>query len=319
MSLKSNILTELEAHRCTALSGQMLAERFGVSRNAVWKAVCALKAQGYAIDSAPNRGYQLSPACDRLSAERIGVLMTRKDVPVYCFDTLTSTNNEAKRRLAEGEAGPFIVAGEEQTAGRGRHGRTFFSPKGTGLYMTVTLHSGKTHEAVAGVTAYAAVCVSEAILRLAGLETQIKWVNDLYLGGKKVCGILTEAVTDYESGALESLLVGVGVNLRPAEMPSSIRDTAGFLNCGAPIKNQLAAAVAEGLLRFPPAERDYLDVYRQRSMTLGRAVTWEQDGRNVTGRAVALGGDGALIVRDDSGARHTLRGGEVQVLPETLA
>ncbi|MCE5343663.1 MAG: biotin--[acetyl-CoA-carboxylase] ligase [Eubacteriales bacterium] len=316
MALKNEILCELETNRQSALSGQTLANRFGVSRNAIWKAVNTLKAEGFAIDSAPNRGYQLSPACDRLSAERIRALLGRADAPIYCFDTLTSTNNEAKRRLANGEAGPFIVAGEEQTAGRGRQGRIFYSPKGTGLYMTVALPAGQTPEGALGITAYAAVCVTDAIHRLIGQEAQIKWVNDLFLDGRKICGILTEAVTDFESGTLISLLVGVGLNLRYAEMPSSIEESVGFLNCGAPVKNQLAADIAAGLLRFSPADRSYLEMYRNHSMTLGHNVLWAQGGQQITGKAVALGEDGALIVQGEDGLRHALRSGEIQILPD---
>ncbi len=314
MALKNDILNALETNRQSALSGQVLADRFGVSRNAIWKAVNTLKAEGYAIDSAPNRGYQLSPACDRLSADRIHTLLGRADVPVYCTDTLTSTNNEAKRRLAEGETGPFLIAAEEQTAGRGRHGRVFYSPRGTGLYMTVAFPAGQTPEGALGITAYAAVCVTDAIHRLIGLEAQIKWVNDLYLDGRKICGILTEAVTDFESGTLVSLLVGVGLNLRAAEMPMSIRESVGFLNCGAPVKNQLAADITASLLRFSPADRSYLETYRHHSMTLGRTVLWSQDGHNLTGKAVALGEDGAMIVQGEDGSRHALRSGEIQIL-----
>ncbi len=315
MSLKSNLLAELETHRDTALSGQTLAERFGVTRNAVWKAVNALKSEGYAVESTPNRGYRLAPDTDRLSAEGIRATL-QADIPVYCFESLDSTNNEAKRRLAGGEAGPFLIAAEEQTAGRGRLGRAFCSPRGTGLYITVALASGGSAESALGVTAYAAVSVADAVERLTGRQTRIKWVNDLFLGDKKVCGILTEAVTDFESGMLESLLVGIGINLRPGEIPVELQDTVGSLDCATPAKNRLAAAITDALLAYPPASPGYLSAYRARSLTLGRHVRWRQGEQSGEGVAVDIDSTGALVVQSNDGTRVTLRSGEVALLPE---
>jgi BirA family transcriptional regulator, biotin operon repressor / biotin---[acetyl-CoA-carboxylase] ligase len=317
MPLKSQILGELETHRAEAISGQALAQRFGVSRNAVWKAVNALKADGYAIESAPNRGYRLATDSDRLSEEGIRAALHHPSLPVYCYVTLDSTNNEAKRRLAGGEVGPFMVAAEGQTAGRGRLGRAFFSPGGTGLYMTVALAAGRSAEEALGVTAYAAVCVARAVQQLTGLQAQIKWVNDLYLNGKKVCGILTEAVTDFESGTLEALLVGVGINLRPAPMPLELQAVAGSLNCDIAVKNRLAAMIAASLLLYPPANAEYLAEYRARSLTLGRRVRWAQGDRNGEGLAVEIDKQGALVMQAPDGSRQTLRSGEVTLLPPT--
>ena len=252
MSLKRQILIELENSRDAALSGQLLAERFGVSRNAVWKAVNALKADGYEIASTPNRGYQLSSVCDRASEDGIRALLDFPDCTVRVVETVDSTNSMGKRLFANGESAPLIIVAEEQTAGRGRRGRTFFSPRGAGLYMTVALVPGQAVESVLGITAYAAVCVTEAILRLTGQSTQIKWVNDVFWNGKKICGILTEAMTDFESGTVESLLVGIGINLHPIEVPSEWKEIVGFLGCEEPIKNRLAAEIANALLRYRP-------------------------------------------------------------------
>ncbi len=313
MSLKNSLLTELEAHRQAALSGQELAKRFGVSRNAVWKAVNALRTEGYAIESTPNKGYRLAPECDRLSAGTLSAELT--ELPVYCFDTLDSTNNEARRRLAGGEKGPFLIAAEEQTAGRGRLGRSFYSPKDTGLYMTLALAPGHTVQSALGITAYAAVCVAEAVERYTGDHLLIKWVNDLYLNGKKVCGILTEAVTDFESGTLEALLVGIGINLRASDVPAELQTTIGFLSSGTPVKNQLAAAIAKGLMAYPPENGNYWAAYRARSLTLGARLRWVQGEQSLEGKALDIDDNGALIVQTDDGNRHTLRSGTIEMLP----
>lgn len=316
MKLKAGILARLEETRDVALSGQTLAEQFGVSRNAVWKAVNALRDEGYEIESTPNRGYRLSPACDRLSEAGIQALLGERKVPVYRYDTVDSTNTQARRLVTEGAPEPLLVVAEEQTAGRGRRGRSFLSPRGAGLYMTVALTPGLAVESALGITAYAAVCVAEAVQKHTGLSLQIKWVNDLYLSGRKVCGILTEAVSDFESGTVESLLVGVGLNLRPAEMPAAIRDTVGSLACDAPLKNALAAEITAGMLRFVPGDGAYLEAYRARSMTLGRAIRYTQGERTLFGRAVEIAPDGALTVESPDGVRHALRSGEIALLPD---
>ncbi|MBE0601466.1 MAG: biotin--[acetyl-CoA-carboxylase] ligase, partial [Firmicutes bacterium] len=193
MPLKEELLRVLETSRAHPVSGQELARRFSVSRTAVWKAIGELKAQGYQIVSATKRGYQLSDADDHLSASAIAGMLDDR-LPVYVYDTVDSTLSEAKRRYADGER-RFLIAADAQTAGRGRRGRQFFSPKGTGLYLTLALPLSCAVEAAPSITAYAAVCVCRAIETLAGQQARIKWVNDVFIDGKKVCGILTEAST----------------------------------------------------------------------------------------------------------------------------
>lgn len=316
MSLKSSILAALEQNREAALSGQALAQRLGVSRNAVWKAVNMLKEEGYDIASTPNRGYQLSPLCDFVSEAGIRALLENPTLPIYTLDTVDSTNNEAKRLLASGAPEPFLVVAGEQTAGRGRLGRVFFSPRDAGLYMTVALAPKQSMENALGITAYAAVCVAEAIQRLTGLSARIKWVNDLFVNDKKVCGILTEAVTDFESGTVESLLVGIGVNLRPTAVPKEWTDIIGFLGCDSPLKNRLAAEVANTLLRYSPENTDYFQIYRERSLTLGMRVLCSQGNRSFSGVAIAIDDVGALVVQTDAGETVTLRSGEAKLIAE---
>ena len=316
MTLKSIILAELEANRETALSGQLLAERFGVSRNAVWKAVNALKQDGYEIASTPNRGYQLSPESDRASETGILALLNGVALAVHVTDTVDSTNSLAKRLHANGEKEPFLVVAEEQTVGRGRYGRTFYSPKGAGLYMTVAIAPYQAMESMLGITAYAAVCVAEAIQRITGQTARIKWVNDLFVGAKKVGGILTEAVTDIESGTLETLFIGVGLNLRASDVPAEWQEIVGFLHCQTPVKNQLAAEIALGLLHYDPNDTSFWAAYRERSLTIGRAVLCTQGNRQFHGRAVAIDPDGALVVKTDEGQTIAFKSGEAMLLAE---
>ena len=312
MTLKSNILAALEQSREGAVSGQTLAERFGVSRNAVWKAVTALREEGVPIESTQNRGYRLAAAHDRATAEGVGALLSETPLAVYAYDEVDSTNTQAKRLLADGVPAPFLVVTEAQAAGRGRLGRAFFSPKGAGLYMTLALAPAQTVESALGVTAYAAVCVAEAVQAVCGRDLRIKWVNDLFLEGRKVCGILTEATTDFETGTVESLLIGIGLNLRETDVPEALQGIVGFIRPDGPVKNRLAARIAQGLLAYDPHNHEHLAAYRARSLTLGRRVVATVQGNTVTGLAVDIDDTGSLLVRDGAGTVRTVRSGEAR-------
>jgi BirA family biotin operon repressor/biotin-[acetyl-CoA-carboxylase] ligase len=310
MTLKDSILSALESERGSALSGQELAERFGVSRNAVWKAVQTLRREGYDISSATNKGYCLSPDSDVLGAGAVSALLTDKTLPVYVFDSIDSTNNECKRRIAQGQE-RFLVLSDEQTNGRGRSGKAFFSPKGTGLYMSLAMKADMGFESAVGITAYAAVCVAKAVRTLTGLDCGIKWVNDVYLDGKKVCGILTEAVAGFESGLVENIVVGIGINLRPAAVPEGLENIVGFLNCGA-VKNALSAAITNALLEYRGDDKSYMADYKRLSVVLGRQVSYVSMGEKRFGVAVDIDDGGGLVVETSEG-RETLRGGEISL------
>jgi len=315
MKLKDSILQALEENRESAISGQALASRFGVSRNAVWKAVNALREEGIAIESTQNRGHKLSPAYDRVTVSGLQALMGTQGVAVHCLALVDSTNNQAKRLMVAGEAAPFLVVAEQQTAGRGRQGRTFYSPPQAGLYMTLALGIGQLAEDALGVTAFAAVAVAEAVYAVCGVKTSIKWVNDLFYQGKKVCGILTEATTDLETGTMESLLIGIGLNLRESDVPQELRDVVGHLGCAGAVKNRLAAEITARLLAYQPLSTAHLAAYRAHSLTLGQRVVCQSGGVSIEGLAEDIDTNGALLVRDATGLLHTVRSGEVRPAP----
>ena len=197
-STKQALLAALSAAEGGYISGQQLAEALGVSRAAIHKAALALAAQGYALDSAPRRGYRLAGG-DPFCAEAVG----EYPAPIYIYDTLESSNLTAKQlALAGAPHGTLVLAGQ-QKAGRGRLGRRFESPAGKGVYCSLLLRPALSAADAQTATIAAAVSVARAVKALCGLELGIKWVNDLYYQGKKVCGILTEAGTDIESGQVE--------------------------------------------------------------------------------------------------------------------
>ena len=232
MTVKSSLLEMLEKNKGEVLSGESIAGELGCTRAAVWKAVKSLREEGYHIEAGPNKGYMLAKDTNRLSQEGIRLFLDDPKVKIDIYDELESTNQTAKKEAMMGEAGhgAFVIA-RSQTAGRGRRGREFYSPADTGLYMSVILKpQGTIHDSLL-ITTAAAVAVYRAVAQLCGIQLDIKWVNDLFYKGKKVCGILTEAVTDFESGNIEFVVVGMGLNLYldQENLPQKLRSIAGAL------------------------------------------------------------------------------------------
>ena len=257
MSVKTEVLKLLEASRERDLSGQEMAESLGVTRSAIWKAVNTLKKEGYQIQAVNNRGYRLKEESDVLSEEGIRLCLHKPydSQKIKVFKCIDSTNMEAKRCALNGEGEGLVILAEEQTNGRGRRGRSFYSPDGSGIYMSVLFRpKPEISQDVVLITTAASVAVCRAIRDVLSQEPQIKWVNDVYLNGKKICGILTEAVSDFESGRIDTVVVGIGINYHaPKEgYPDEIKEIAGSV-CAEDEKiprNELVAAIIENLYRI---------------------------------------------------------------------
>ena len=314
MSTKREVLSILERSFGSAVSGQEIAETLGVSRTAVWKAIKALEAEGYEIKAVTNLGYRLVNA-DILNAEGIAANMTHR-VPVKTFMEIDSTNAEAKRMIAAGAEHGTVIAADSQTAGRGRFGKSFYSPKGTGLYLSVILKPDSTHISDAQmITVAAAVVTARAIESLTGRHVDIKWVNDLFLEGKKVCGILTEAVSDFESGRVDSIVVGIGINCSTAAFPTEIQGVAGSLGADKLSRNRLAAMVADGLIDSFGNLSDpaIIDDYRSRSIITGKEIVYMEAGRERAAVVESINDRGNLVVRDSAGEVSVISSGEVSI------
>ncbi len=258
---------------------------------------------------------------DALSADVIKTYLSEKnrDREIIVCHSTNSTNTEVKERAANGAGEGLVVLAEEQTEGRGRLGRDFFSPKGTGIYMSFLFQPlSDLSSNIVSVTTASAVAVCRAIRKTLHLEPEIKWVNDIYLNGKKICGILTEAVTDSESGQIGTVAVGIGINYRSPEkgFPEELKQTAGSL-CGEEgsfvSRNELAAAIIEEMQKLYEdlTSGKHMDDYRRFSLVLGKKVTY-MDGENwETGTAIDVENDGGLIVEKEDGSHHVLRTGEI--------
>ena len=311
----------LEKNKGEVLSGERIAGTLGCTRAAVWKAVKSLREEGYHIEAGPNKGYMLAKDTNRLSQEGIRLFLDDPDVRIDIYDELESTNQTAKKEAMMGEAGhgAFVIA-RSQTAGRGRRGREFYSPADAGLYMSVILKpQGTIHDSLL-ITTAAAVAVYRAVEQICGIRLDIKWVNDLFYQGRKVCGILTEAVTDFESGDIDFAVVGIGLNLYEAEggYPSEIRNVAGALyenrEAAAGLdRHRLAAEIINALLeetrelRLPPE-------YIQQNLVPGREIQIV-DGQDIRkAKALEICPDGRLKVQESDGSLSILAYGEVSLI-----
>lgn len=299
------------------LSGEILARRLGLSRTSVWKAIRSLKAEGCAIEGVTNRGYRLIRGVDTLDA---AVISGGRKAPAEVFETLPSTNIVARERACCGAPHGTVIIANTQSSGRGRRGRSFVSG-GLGIYMSVVIRPDDPSDATL-VTTAAAVAVRDAIEEVCGKACGIKWVNDLYYEGKKVVGILTEAVTDMESGYISGMVVGIGINFRgtPEDFPPELRSKAGFLLCpgeapDGPDRSALASRVAANLLERVASmgDRRFLEDYRRHSIILGRRVEYLRGGRTVVATALEIDDNGALRVLRDDGDYETISAGEVSV------
>lgn len=316
MSIKNDVAALLEQRRGAAVSGQELADRLGVSRAAVWKAVKQLQEEGYRISAGTNRGYILENETDVLTAEGIRLYLPERyrENPVEVFRTVSSTNTEAKSAALRGMPDGTIIAADGQTAGRGRFGKSFYSPEGTGLYMSVILKPHKPLSDCTDITMSAAVALIESVEKVCGIRAGIKWVNDIFYNGRKISGILTEAMSDFESGMAETVIVGMGINIRTESFPEEIAGLAGSLGVFAE-RNRLCAEIASRLLDYAESggRAELLNKYRERSIVPGRDITFLQGEITRSGRALEIDDNGCLVIETENG-RETLRSGEISVV-----
>lgn len=318
MSVKKELLKILEKNREKDLSGQELADRLMVSRTAIWKAMKELREEGYRIEAVNNRGYRLAGETDILSEEGIRLELTNDAVKeVAVFRTIDSTNLEVKRRALQGEKEGLVVISESQTAGRGRLGRSFYSPLGTGIYFSILLEPKLNATDAILLTTAASVAVVRAIRRVTDLEPSIKWVNDVYLGDKKVCGILTEAMTDFETATIQYIILGIGINYKepPEGFPEEVKDIAGALVDGKEKipRNRLVAAVLDEFFTIYEElpDRHFMEDYRRWSNVLNQDVKYLEKDIWHFAKAVGIDDDGGLIVRDKDGKEKVLKTGEI--------
>lgn len=327
MSTKLRVLETLKDKSPAYISGQDLANSLGISRNSVWKAIKRLQDDGYNIDSKASIGYRIVEKVDTLSSSVLTDLID-KPCKVQVFDVIDSTNNYAK---ALGDViVPTLIVANEQTKGRGRLGRSFYSPSSKGIYMTIAFEPDFGIDKAMLITSLTAVAVCKAFEETVGVGPKIKWVNDIYLQEQKVCGILTEAESNFETGTISKIIVGIGINCFEQEFPDEIKDKATYIKT--PQKdydrNQLIASVVNKFFELTDNfdRVKLLRDYKSRSMILGQPILIygtnhsalpENGGRGIKARAIDIDENGGLVVEYLEGVMsrqmETITSGEVTV------
>jgi len=321
MTTKEKVLHVLEQKRDVPTSGQKIADSLSLSRTAVWKAIKQLRQEGHKISGETKNGYILEHYC-KLSENGIRQALPLKyrELGITIFDITDSTNTQAKILSDNGAKHGSVVLSEEQTAGRGRSGRSFFSPKGTGLYMSMVLRPNNVPVIDAQmITVAAAVQVAKAIEDLCDVSPKIKWVNDLYLNSRKISGILTEgAVTS--DGKSDFAILGIGVNIRSVkryfsddllEIASSLEDETGKTFSVSEIAAEIINELDNLLQNFEKAE--FIKEYRERSCIIGADVLVSKQGRETVAKAVGISDRAGLIVRYSDGTEEILTSGEARI------
>lgn len=325
MGTKEKLLALLESHKGEYFSGEEIARLLSVSRTAVWKAVNALRDAGYEIDAVQNRGYCLDVHTDILSVQGIRQhLSSRWENPdLELLPCAASTNSLLREQAINGAPEGSILLANQQTKGRGRLGRGFYSPPDTGVYMSLLLRPEGLEPAQAvRITTMAAVAACRAIEEISGRGARIKWVNDILINEKKVCGVLTEASFNLENGRLDYVILGIGFNVYPpAEgFPPELAGIADSIlrtqtNEG---KNRLAASFLNHFLEIYQADdpREYAAAYREKSMVIGRPIQVISPSGVRNAYALDVDKDCRLIVRYEDGTVDQLSSAEISIRPQ---
>jgi BirA family biotin operon repressor/biotin-[acetyl-CoA-carboxylase] ligase len=324
MTTDAKILNALRTAGEEGFSGAELSQQLGISRAGVWAHIEDLRALGYEIEASPHHGYRLLSSPDLLHADdllaRLGsARVIGRDIRV--FQETTSTNDVIEKLARDGVKEGVVVFAESQTRGRGRLGRKWLSPAKKGLWFSVLLRPGLRPQETTRLTVASATALRRAIAIHTGLNPEVKWPNDILLGGRKVAGILTELRAELDRIGYVILGIGVDANLSASDFPGDLRGQATSLRLalGKPVSRpELAVTILREL------ERDYArlaagdfgkvaDEWEAHCATIGKEVTIRTGERQIRGRAESLGEDGALLLRTEHGHLERVVGGDVEV------
>lgn len=319
MKLKEKILNLLNEKETEFISGQYLAELFSVSRNAVWKAVNSLRQDGYNIYAVQNKGYTLD-GYSIFTGEVIKSYL-QSPVKIEYIPNVTSTNDIIMEYGKQGIEEFTTVVADSQSSGRGRKGRIFYSPDNAGTYFSILLRPNINFSESLYITTAAAAAVTEAMKQLYNMDTEIKWVNDVYYNGRKICGILTEAHIDMESGTVDYAALGIGINVFEPENSyhKDIKNIAGAAFCRSMFNNKIRCEITAKVIDIfyeyykNLSDITFLNTYKSRSFLTGKNVTIEKNG--IVQKAFVKGIDDKcrLSVMLENGIEENLNSGEVNL------
>lgn len=293
----------------TFINGEEIAKSLAISRTSVWKAIQTLESKGLVIDSVKKRGYRLRQG-DLLIAQDIAAAT---GLHVFLNEKSQSTQLDAKAGIESNHPTPALYLAPNQTGARGRFNRSFFTPESGGIYMTLHLKPNIPYLEAPPYTMMVATSLVKAISRLTGIDTNIKWVNDIYLGQKKLAGILTEAITSIETGLITDVMIGVGLNFQVKAFPKELarRATSLFTDQAPITRNQLISEIWTIFQDTPIF--DLVKVYKEKSLVLDRQVSFVENGKEYQGIATDITDSGQLLVRLTNGQEKCLNSGEISL------
>lgn len=325
-NIKENIISILESNKGLFISGEKIANDLKVSRTAIWKAIKSLKNDGYNIHSVSNKGYALSKETDILSSKVIknNMLKYADKFNFIIHKTVASTNIIARELAINGAESGTVVIAEEQTSGYGRNGKSFFSPYGKGIYMSIILNLKKEKKIFNSsfITTAAAMAVSKSIEEISNENTQIKWVNDVFINGKKVCGILTEGAFSFEDGKLDYAVIGIGVNVNfPKDgFPKELNNIAASINSKnnansntkSDIRNILVAKILENLYDYYFNDVNFYEEYKKRSFLIGKKVSININNKEHIVKVLDIDKTFALVAKFQDGKIDKIVSGSIK-------
>ncbi|HFU3800710.1 TPA: bifunctional biotin--[acetyl-CoA-carboxylase] ligase/biotin operon repressor BirA [Streptococcus suis] len=291
------------------VSGEDLAQELGISRTSIWKAIRQLEAHGLTIEAARNRGYKLAEG-DLLLPDLISQEL---QLPIHLNTDSDSTQLDAKQGIEAGHASPALYLAPYQNRAKGRFGRPFYASKSGGIYMSLRLSPNVPFLEFKPYTILAAAAVVKAIQSLCDLDVQIKWVNDIYLGQKKVAGILTEAISSMENQRVTDVIIGVGINVHIDDFPKELRQSAGNLFDDQPpfTRNQLITAIWKAFLETD--DKELIALYKEKSLVVGQQVSFVENQVEFKGTAIAVTDTGNLVIQLDNGKAKIISSGEISL------
>ena len=326
MSTKEQLTAYLYRNKDRFVSSEELLRALNISRATLWSSIRSLRKSGIEIVSAPAGGYRLSPECDLYSPVAIGANLcgAAREYHIDMRHTLASTNQTLKEMAKNGAPHGTVLIAQKQTAGHGRKARSFFSPGETGIYMSILVRPALSPSDALTLTTASAVAVVDTIRDLTGRQASIKWVNDVYMNEKKVCGILTEAALTPDGQCLDYAIVGIGINvLFPKEgFPAELRDVATSIYPPdtppqykrTEVVTTLLNHLADNLSRSTAV--DILHAYRAASFLPGRTVTVVDElDRSRVATVVDVDEHYRLVIRNTDGSVEALDSGEVSIRP----
>lgn len=315
------ILELLHKNETIYTSGQQISEELGISRTAVWKHINNLRENGYRIESRTNRGYKLIRTPDRIIAEEVKLGLDTHQIgsEILVFSVVDSTNTRAKELARQGYPTGTVIVAEEQNGGKGRRGRNWYSPPGTGLWFSIIVRPDITPDRAPFLTIIASLALVKAFEKYDRLSPEIKWPNDILICGKKVSGILSELSADL--GNINFAVIGIGINVNLEDFPEEL------INKAASLKNLLGYKVdrnrllGEVLIAFEEYYRklteekfiELLDEWRNYLRIIGKEVVIYNASEEIVGKVTAVSPQGELVVRDKKGAIHTFWAGDVSL------